>query len=203
MPLSQRIDYDPEIDVHLSACAANQMLMQSVCDASKYGAASLFFLPRVPENHPDDHCSLIIPGKPIDSDYLRTVALMTAQGEAVRDARDAARRAANALPPEIVARIAAYNAAHAIHEMLPSYGYQRDGSRWRSRYQHGIGATTILPDGMTWVSFSESDAVEGVGNRPARSTSQCACFGDAFSLYVHYTHRGNFRAALNSLAQVA
>ncbi len=192
------MEYDAEIDVHLSAVAANQIGMQSVCDPSKYGAASLFFLPR---HHIEasDWYVCVTHGDPVDLGHLRTVALHVAQGIEQDAAREAAARAARALPPEIVARIEAYNAANALPVTLARYGYTRDGNRWRSRYQHGIGATTILPDGLTWVSFSESDALAGVGRRPLRSTSQCACFGDAFSLFVHYENNGSFRRALASL----
>lgn len=200
MPLSQRLDYDPEIDVHLSAVVANTLHLTGVCDSSKYGAASLFFLPRYAGNAAPFNA--IIEGEPLDVARAQTFALSMAQGYERQAAEAAARRAANALPPEIVACIEAYNAAHAIPDALAGYGYARDGRRWRSRYQHGIGATTVLPDGKTWVSFSESDAHEGVGNRPARSSSQCACFGDAFSLFVHYEHGGNFRRALASLQSV-
>ncbi len=198
MPLSAPIAYDPEIDTHLTAACGAQLGMFGVCDPSKFGAASLFYLPRHKEDAP--YQVQEITGSPINTGLLVTMATVIAQGVAQDMAAVAARRAANALPPEITAKIQAYNEAGSITDSLIRYGYTRDGgSRFRSRYQHGIGATTILPDQKTWVSFSESDAAAGVGQRPARPSSQCAAFGDRFSLFCHYEHGGNFRRALEAL----
>jgi len=199
MPLSEPVAYDRETDVHIPAVAANQLGMQAVVDSSKYRAPSIFFLPRCAEL--GEEYSVIIPGDPVDSGCVRTVALVVAQRCEADEAERAARRVANRLPPELQARVAAYNASHPIADLLARYGYRRDGNRWKSPFQsaHGQGATTISPDGTTWWSFSESDALAGVGRRPNRASSQCACFGDAFSLFVRFEHGGSFRAALNSL----
>ena len=200
MPLSDPIAYQADIDPYIAGSCAAQLGIHGVCDPSKFGAASLFYLPR---HKPDsvDHASAAIEGDALDVGMLVTMATTVAEGVAQDMAAVAARRAANALPPEISARIVAYNETHAIADRLALYGYQRDGMRYRSRYQHGIGATTILPDGKQWVSFSESDAAAGVGTRPARFSSQCACWGDAFALFVHYEHKNNFRRALEALGQ--
>lgn len=197
MPLSAPVPWQPEIDPFLSAACAAQLRCHGVSDPSKFGAASLFFLPR----HPPGglHCAQLIDGDPIDTGLLLTMATTMAERVAQDEAEIAARRRANAMPPEILARIEAYNASHPISEALARYGYQREGNRWRSRYQHGQGATTILADGSAWVSFSASDADAGVGSKPSRASSQCAAWGDSFSLLVHYEHRGNFRAALATL----
>jgi hypothetical protein len=197
VPLSRPVDYDPEIDVALSAVVAAELGLNEVCDKSKFGAASLFYLPRHREG--SEYSWANIRGNPADVGHVLTNALTHAQNVEADAAEAAARRAANALAPELQALIEAYNQSHPLIDRLRTYGYRRDGNRWRSRYQHGQGATTILPDGSTWVSFSESDAVEGVGRRPLRSSSQCSAFGDSFSLYVHYEHHGSFRAALESL----
>jgi len=197
LPLPVSLPYDREIDVALSAALASDLALYSVCDRSKFGAASLFYLPRHREG--SEFAAVAIEGSPVNVGKLQTSALNIAQRVEASAAEAAARRAANALPAELQALIEQYNATHPLIDRLPAYGYHRDGQRWRSRYQHGQGATVILPEGTGWVSFSETDAAEGVGRRPARSSSQCACFGDAFSLYVHYEHYGSFRAALESL----
>lgn len=200
LPLSEPIPYQPDIDPYLTASAAAQLRIFGVCDPSKFGAASLFYLPR---HGPEGvYKAQEITGQPADTGLLLTMATVTAQGVAQDQAAVAARRAANALPPEITAKIASYNASHPLPEQFVRYGYVREGNRWKSRFQHGIGATSVLPDGMTWTSFSESDAANGVGMRPAKPSSQCACFGDCFSLYTFYEHHGNFRAALASLPEV-
>ena len=124
-----------------------------------------------------------------------------AQRVAQTEAELAARRQARQLSPETRALIDGYNTAHPLHAQFARYRYRREGNRFKSRYQHAEsqGATVILPDGKTWASFSSSDADAGVGNRPARRSSQAACWGDSFALFVHYEHGGYFRAALASL----
>ena len=84
--------------------------------------------------------------------------------------------------------------------MLARYGYIWQGGRWKSRHQGAgsIGATCTVPDGSRWISFSESDREAGVGRQTNREL-QAACWGDAFDLFVHYEHGGDFRAALASL----
>lgn len=198
MPLSEPIAYTPDIDPFIASSCAAQLRIHGVCDPSKFGAASLFYLPRHRADSVDHACA-VIEGDALDNGLLMTMATTSAEGVAQDMAAVAARRAANALPPEIAARIAAYNDEHPLNVMLALYAYTRDGARWRSRYQHGIGATTILPDGKQWVSFSESDASAGVGTRPAKASSQAACWGDAFALFVHYEHNNNFRRALEAL----
>jgi len=113
--------------------------------------------------------------------------------------RNAMRQASN-FPPELHARILEYNATHPLVGQLQRYGYVRDGERWKSPMQHGIAATTILPDRLTWVTYSESDAAAGLGTRPSRG-SQCAAWGDAFALFCFYEHRGSMRNALRALEQ--
>jgi hypothetical protein len=189
--------YQPDIDPFLSAAAACQLRCHGVADPSKFGAASLFYLPRHRDGFPFNYAT--IAGEPVDSGLLITMATTMAERVAQDEAEIAARRRANAMPPEIMARIEAYNANHAIPDQLARYGYRRDGMRWRSRYQHGIGATSVLPDGKVWTSFSQSDADAGVGQKPMRPSSQCACWGDAFALFVHYEHAGSFRRALAAL----
>lgn len=197
LPLSRPLPYRPDVDPFLSAAAALQLRCHGVSDPSKFGAASLFYLPRHVQGH--EHFSQIIAGDDTDADMLLTMATTLAERVAQTEAEVAARRRANALPPAVSERIQRFNDAHPLPELLARYGYVRDGTRWRSRYQHGQGATSVMPDGRVWTSFSGSDADAGVGQRPARPSSQCACWGDAFALFVHYEHGGNFRAALSAI----
>jgi hypothetical protein len=201
MPLSRAVDYDPLVDPHMSAMTAADCNRYHVSDPSKFGAASLFFWPRHAGGAatPSEYKTIRVDGDFIDSGSLLTAARIRAEHVEQNEAEVAARREARALPPEIRALIENYNQTHPLVEQLNRYGYVRDGNRFKSRYQHNgsQGATSILPDGVTWVSFSESDAQAGVGARPARASSQCACFGDAFSLYAHYEHGGSFRAAVD------
>lgn len=197
LPLDAALPYDLMTDAFLSAAAAAQLRCYGVSDPSKFGAASLFFLPRHASDAP--HAWRIVDGEPVDSGMLLTMATTMAEKVAQDEAEIAARRQRNALPPAITAKIEAYNAEHPIAERLAAYGYRREGNRWKSPLQHGQGATVILPEGKRWVSFSQSDADSNVGARPLRSSSQATAFGDAFQLFVTWEHRGSFRSALASL----
>lgn len=201
-PLSRPIDLtDPDnfaLDPYLAPTVAAQLELVDVVDRSKFGAASLMFLPRHPPGT-SIHYTAHTAGQPIETSELLAVAQMVSERVAADEAKVLAMRRAAEFPPEIVALLTAYNESHPLSEAFTRYGYQRQRGRWKSPYQHGTGATTILPDGLTWVSFSESDADAGVGNRPIKRTSQCACWGDAFSLFVHFEQRGSFRNALAAL----
>lgn len=188
------------LDPWLAAVAASEIGLIDVTDKSKLGASSLFFLPRhVPGTV--DHKSYLIEGDPFDRDHLTAVATMCAEREVMVEAERARLRALTALPEAVRGKIEAFNAAHPIPQMLERYGYQRHGGRWKSRYQHegSQPATTVIDGGQAWVSFSDSDAAAGVGSRPSRLSSQCACFGDSFGLFTHYEHDGSFRRAIESL----
>lgn len=204
MPLTAPIPYDADCDPYLTAACAAQLQFYGLADPSKFGAASLFYLPRHPAGV-DTFRVQEISGTPINVGMLLTSATTIAQGVAQDEAQRLAARRAREMPPELMAIIRGYNDAHPIAACLVRYGYVRDGNRWKSPYQSaaGQGATTILPDGSSWVSFSESDAAAGVGNRPFKRSSQCACWSDAFGLYVHFECAGNFRRALDTLRSVA
>lgn len=200
LPLVAPLPYDPLIDPFLTAAAAAQLRCHGVADPSKFGAASLFYLPR----HPEDglFATQAIEGDPVDVGMLLTMATTMAERVAQDEAEVAARRRANAMPPALLAKIEAYNAGHPIEERLIAYGYRREGSRWRSPLQHGQGATVVLPGGARWVSFSQSDADGSVGALPARSSSQCTSWGDGFALFTRWEHGGSFRRALAALPDV-
>lgn len=200
MPLSEPVPFDAMTDTFLSEAAAAQLRCHGVSDPSKFGAASLFYLPRHPEGGHFGYAASA--GDPIDTGLLLTMATTMAEKVAQDEAEIAARRRRNAMPPEIMAKIEAYNARHPIAERLTTYGYRREGNRWRSPLQHGQGATVILPEGNRWVSFSQSDADGSVGASPMRASSQATAWGDAFALAVRWEHGGSFRRALASLPDI-
>lgn len=181
-------------DMFLSPTTAAQLGLAGVADRSKFGASSLMFLPRHPSG--GEWYAKVFEGDPIDTDELMAISIMVSEKVQADEAKVAAMRARNALPPEILETIDAYNDVHALPDMLSRYGYRREGRRWKSQNQHGAGATVILPDGRTWVSFSASDADAEVGARPLRASSQAAAYGTAFDLFKSYECRGNFREAL-------
>lgn len=184
-----------ELDPYLGPTVSAQIGLSGVCDRSKFGASSLFYLPRHPPGS-TTHYATTIPGDPIDTDELMAIAQMVSEKVATDEARIAEMRARNALPPEVLEIIDDFNSRHPLPEMLAKYGYTRRGNRWRSPNQHVEGATVILNDGRTFVSFSASDADAGVGARPLKASSQAMCWGSAFDLHKDFECRGNFREAL-------
>lgn len=93
----------------------------------------------------------------------------------------------------------AFNANHEIEDLLIEYGYtpqcEMGGDHWRSRYQTSGGFATCNY-GTHWVSLSGSDAERRLGG-PTKGGDR---FGDAFDLYVHFTHAGDFTAAVRAYA---
>lgn len=87
----------------------------------------------------------------------------------------------------------AFNAAHDVEGLLDRYGYARSGrsNDWRSPMQtSGSFATTCFGD--YWVSLSASDAVANLG----QASKSGARFGDAFDLFCHFEHGGDFSKAV-------
>ena len=74
------------------------------------------------------------------------------------------------------------------------HGYKRAGSSndWRSPYQSS-GSYAMGDYGDHWISLSGSDAANGVG----RLTAGGDCHGDAFDLFVHFEHGGDFEKAVD------
>jgi len=101
---------------------------------------------------------------------------------------------------EDVDLIGHFNAAHSIADLLSRYQYEQRGSspHWRSRYQSS-GSYATQDFETHWVSLSGSDASAGLGrNKSLGDTSYC--WGDAFDLYVHFEHIGDFDKALKAYA---
>jgi len=92
----------------------------------------------------------------------------------------------------------AFNAATSVADLLARYGYTRAGQSkdYRSPLQQS-GSYATRDGGDFWVSLSASDAVAGIG----RDTKTGQRFGDAFDLYVHFEHAGDFGDAVKSYAR--
>lgn len=93
--------------------------------------------------------------------------------------------------------IDAFNKTYSVEMMLEANGYER-GPRdsWRSPYQSSKTFAT-KNFGEYWVSVSGSDAGAGIG-------AECSAgrFGDAFDLYCHFDHKGDFKKAVREAAKV-
>ena len=100
--------------------------------------------------------------------------------------------------PDEVSPVDAFNADHSIADLLARYQYARRGAsdHYRSRYQTSPSYAT--ENFVThWVSLSGSDAAAGVG-RPKSLGENSYCWGDAFDLFVHYEHNGDFDGAVRA-----
>lgn len=131
-----------------------------------------------------------------------------AQQAAVREAAQAAYERRRSVPSgsdvgkkSALDMIAGFNAANSIEAMLTSNGYtQRGQSRdWRSPYQSTASFAT-RDYGTHWVSLSESDRAAGLG-RTVSGGVVGHSFGDAFDLWVHFSHGNDVKAALRELGR--
>jgi hypothetical protein len=118
--------------------------------------------------------------------------------DASRRARDAERAERRTKFPDDVNPVDAFNLAYSIEDMLDRYQYERQGSsaHYRSRYQTSPSYAT-QNFGTHWVSLSGSDASAGIG-RSKNISGNAYCWGDAFDLFVHYEHSGDFTAAVRA-----
>lgn len=124
--------------------------------------------------------------------------LTAEQADLARRERERERAERRQKFPDDVSPVDAFNADHAIEDLLARYQYARRGSsqHYRSRYQTSPSYATEN-FGTHWVSLSGSDAAAGVG-RPKSLGENSYCWGDAFDLYVHYEHDGDFEAAVKA-----
>ena len=170
------------------------------------------FLPNVPPAKRDDS------GEPLfyESEKHRGGGYMVAKGGAIwaevefrrknaaiaeakaafdRAKRIAARAEKRAQYPDNVDPIDVFNDAHTIGDLFVEYGYERQGqSDSYKSPQSTTGSFPVKDFGTHWVSMSGSDLAAGVGT----SSSTDFSWGDAFDLYVFYSHGGNFTDAVRA-----
>lgn len=208
-------------DWHDAQCAffAAMEAQGIVMDRALARAAQPVYLPNVPSTHAKSDTALRdADGKPLY--YRRTATPLDTPGlaldtgpvadgiadirrqriedehrrEVVR--REAEQRRAAKPRGDGASIIDDFNAANSVATMLELCGYEqspRYAEDWRSPHQTGdTYATRII--GSKWVSLSQSDAASGLGER-----CSAGCFGDAYDLYAHYTHKGDHKAAYRAL----
>lgn len=132
-------------------------------------------------------------------DYQRIEFAKVGQEAQVARERRMAERKANA-QGDGVTPVDHFNAAHSIADLLNRYAYTqaRSSNDWKSPLQTS-GSYATRNYGDYWVSLSGSDAAQEVG----AATKDGHRYGDAFDLYVHYEHRGDFGLALKAYAEEA
>jgi len=129
---------------------------------------------------------------------LEQYRLAAEQAEIARRERDRQRAERRQKFPDQVSPVDAFNADHSIEDLFARYQYERRGSsqHYRSRYQtsHSFATQNF---GTHWVSLSGSDAAAGVGRQKSLG-EHSYCWGDAWDLFVHYEHDGDFDKAVRA-----
>jgi hypothetical protein len=177
------------------------------CDRALDRTGQLVFLPNVPPERrgPD--------GAPLFYDFhlnrgallrinddsaigKRRQTLRAAVGEAAQEASDR-RQAARAkrLTDEDASPVEVFNERHDLQNLMAKYGYKQQGQsdHWQSPNQSSGSYAVRLFDSVTWVSLSGSDMAAAIG-----AVKDHCCYGDAFDLFVHYEHRGDYKAAVRA-----
>ena len=195
-------------------------------DTALTRAAQTVYLPNVPTEHVsaegevtrlrgDDGAPLFYEWRAADGGGLSLSAAVGMASDFITAARDeieqqrqqdaerarvaqakAAKRAATGAG-SVVDR---FNDSHDLDELLTGYGYTPGpGASWRSPYQtsktFGTSVVRAADGGARWVSVSGSDADAGLGQAGRNG----ARFGDAFDLFAHFEHGGDFKRALKAI----
>jgi len=120
--------------------------------------------------------------------------------EAAKEAHNAhmRRKAKRAAMPDNETPVDHFNERHTVAEMMVKYGYTRAGQSDHYRSPCQTGKTYATRDyGDYWLSLSASDAAAGIG----AATKAGHRHGDAFDLFVHHEHDGNFTEAVAAYGQ--
>ena len=136
-------------------------------------------------------------GYPLDTilGNFETKAREHQQEQEAKAAQEAAKAPAKPKPRVSLAKdqqspIDLFNAAYDVASLLDSYGYKRVGKKYiHPDSSSGKAGVTLLDDGRSYYSHHSSDPLaDGYKH-------------DAFDLFVHWTHRGDFEAAVKQAAQ--
>jgi RecA-family ATPase len=129
---------------------------------------------------------------------LEQYRLAAEQADRARADRERQRAERRQKFPDQVSPVDAFNADHTIEDLFARYQYERRGSsqHYRSRYQTSPSFATqnFLSH---WVSLSGSDAAAGIGRSKSLGENSF-CWGDAWDLYVHFEHDGDFDKAVRA-----
>ena len=178
-----------------------------ICDRALDRTGQLVFLPNVPPDRrgPDGQPLFydfhLNRGRPLRLDpesriskrvATIRVAVQAASSEAAQKRAESRKRVdlGDAAKPGDV-----FNARHDLASVMEKYGYKRQGqtNHWQSPNQQSGSYAVRVFDDATWVSLSGSDMAAGVGVQK----DHC-CYGDAFDLFVHYGHGGDYKAAVRA-----
>ena len=139
-------------------------------------------------------CTIMVQRAGIAADRARAAQ----EAQEARERRVAQRKAT--VLGDDVSPVDHFNAAHSVADLLARYDYTQAGSTpdWRSPFQTSPSYAT-RDCGEFWISLSGSDHAQEIG----QSTHSGHRFGDAFDLFCHFDHGGDFRAAVRAYAMEA
>lgn len=165
-------------------------------------AAQLIYLPNRGEHYDSrgmkgDRLDLT-PGHDIIKRREIMRAKMREAEEAARARRERKRAEALANPGSNASIIDAFNGNTTVADELARNGYimSRNGRDWISP-NSTTGNYAVRDYGDFWISLSGSDSMLEIGN----AAPSGARIGDAFDLFVHYEHGGDFKAAIKAYAK--
>ena len=212
IPLKQPIS--GELYVEYQAALFDCMAKDGIeCDYALARAGQPIFLPNVPpdkrddDNHPIFYEFHAHRGERLNLErhFLKREVYRIkhqreqaeVQAEADRKRRQEERAAKRAANPDKADPVDEFNARYTVSDMLAKYGYTQLGSsnQWHSPNQ-STKSYPVRDFGDHWVSLSGSDVAAGIGNK-----KDFYCWGDAFDLFVHYEHGGDFTAAVRAYGQ--
>lgn len=172
------------------------------CDRALDRTGQLIFLPNVPPERRDEN------GTPLFYQcHLNRGSLLRIDPESriakrmwtIRTAvQDAAREAGARIKPNFTddaSPVDIFNASHSLTDLMLQYGYKQQGNsvHWQSPNQTSGSYAVRVFENATWVSLSGSDMAAGIG-----AQKDHCCYGDAFDLFVHYAHSGDYKAAVRA-----
>ncbi|MBT3368256.1 MAG: AAA family ATPase [Nitrospina sp.] len=168
-------------------------------DRATQRAGQVCFLPNRGEFYRSQKKNTYGPFDP--TQWGEDIARIEVEQEAEREALEAQNEAARIKASQRMASgehdpLKAYNEAYGIPLTLSIFGYVQRGKRWLSpNSSSGVPGVTITADGQKWLSCHESDASIG---KPTKNGTM----GDAFDLFVNYSHGGDYTAALKAAGEM-
>ena len=136
-------------------------------------------------------CAIMVQRAGIAADRARAAQ----EAQEARERRAAQRKAT--VQGDDVSPVDHFNAGHTVADLLARYGYSQAGSTndWRSPFQSS-GSYATRDCGEFWISLSGSDHAQEIG----QATKSGHRFGDAFDLFCHFEHGGDFKGAVRAYA---
>lgn len=192
------------VDYHDTATAFFDLLEQAsegvlIPDRALARPGQLVYLPNKGTHY--EHEITKAPRLALTADHpiiLRREDTRAKRAEAEAAARAWKERKARTAPTDTSSIVADFNSAETVANLLAKNGYRQAGNSndWRSPFQQS-GSFATRDYGDHWISLSASDAAEGIG----RDSKTGQRFGDAFDLFVHFEHGGDFKEAVKAYAK--